>query len=107
MRGDLLSIRDSHPAPSSELPAGETHFMLGCGACEHSFCFSVLTGPSTEVARAIVGDISPRRETHQNLTLADANTVCPSNGEECPSGVEIDAVVSVLGLAELLDRQDI
>jgi hypothetical protein len=104
MTSKKFESRITHPAPSYELPTETTYFMLGCGACRHSLAFEASTGPEADtISRAIQG-VSPRRETLQGMTYADSNTICPANGENCPSAIEIDATVTVLVASGMLDN---
>jgi hypothetical protein len=103
MSDKKIESRINHPAPSYELPAETTYFMLGCGACKHSIAFEAPTGLEADVISQVVEDISPRRKTHQGITYADSNTVCQTNGKKCPSGIEIDATVTILAASGFLD----
>ena len=75
----IIERRAFSQGPDFSLSEDDTYFMLGCGACEHSFCFKT----SGVVAANLVGDlfsgISPRRSTHQGLGWADDNIICPEN----------------------------
>jgi hypothetical protein len=98
-------IWGEHPAPSGGLPEDVTYFALGCGRpdCPHSVSFEAAATDATIISEIIDG-VSPRRATHKSLTLADANTVCPRDGKECPSGEKIDRAVTILVSSGLLDH---
>lgn len=98
----IIERRAFSQGPDFDLPEEDTHFLLGCGACEHSIRLLVRGENRAKALESEFKNISPRWVTRQGMTVSDANTICPENPAHCANADRLEEVSRQIDLLQCI-----